>query len=110
MSENRYILDTSKEKVGHDLVRRGDSFDIGEVAESSQEQDMIVRIIQNPRQLSELLNISEAQANNIKAAITGAGAGLSSKYLSKHFGDAVAGAFGGLVGGIIAHKLLGKKE
>ena len=108
MVEDRYDLDAIREKVGHELVRRGDSFDIGELAKSSQEQDIIVKIMQNPSQLQELLNIDEAQAENIKAVLTGAGAGLASKYLAKHFGDAVAGGFGGFVGGIIAQKLLGK--
>ncbi len=109
MSENRHELDTLKQKVDELVKRRGDSFDIGSLTEAPQEQDMIVRIMQNPKQLSELLNISEEQAVNIKAVITGAGAGLSSKYLSKHFGDAVAGAFGGFVGGLIAQKLFGGK-
>ena len=106
MTEDRY-LDT-KQEVSRELARRrGDSFDIGEYTEP-QQQDMIVQIMQNPRQLADMLSITEEQAVNIRAAITGAGAGLSSKYLAKHFGDAVAGAFGGFVGGLISHKIFNK--
>ena len=91
--------------------RRGDSFDIGELAETEQEpENAIIKIVQNPKQLAELLNINEAQAENIKAVITGAGAGLASKYLARHFGGAVAGAFGGFIGGLISQKLFDKKE
>ena len=88
--------------------RRGDSFDIGELVESPQERDIIVRVLENPDRLAEMLNITETQAGNISAAITGAGAGLASKYLGKHFGNAVAGGFGGFLAGLIAEKMLGK--
>lgn len=108
MNEDRYDLDTTKEKTGELVRRRGDGFDIGELV--PQEQDMIVKIMQNPQQLQDLLNLNEKQAENIKALVTGAGAGIASKYLAKHFGDAVAGGFGGFVGGLIANKLLGKEE
>jgi len=100
-------LDT---RVDRELVRRGDSFDIGELTESPEEQDTLIRIVQNPQQLQELLNIDEAQAENIRAVLTGAGAGLAHKYLSKHFGDAVAGGFGGFIGGLIANKVLGGRR
>ena len=102
-------LDIVREQVGRELARRrGDSFDIGEFAEPSQEQDLIVRIMQDPSQLQNLLNITEGQAENITAAITGAGAGLASKYLGKHFGNAVAGGFGGFLAGLVAEKIMGK--
>ena len=108
MNEEKY-LDTVREQTSHDLAkRRGDSFDIGEFSESPQERDMIVRIMQNPNQLRELLNITEEQADNISAAITGAGAGIAAKYLGKHFGGAVAGGFGGFLAGMIAEKIVGK--
>ena len=108
MEENRYL---GSVKEGQELVsRRGDSFDIGSLAESSQEQDIIVKALQNPGQLQDLLNIDETQLENIKAVLTGAGAGLASKYLARHFGSAIAGGFGGFVGGLIAEKLLGKGD
>lgn len=110
MTEDKYNLDTINERVGHELIkRRGDSFDIGEITESPQEQDIIVRVLQNPRQLADMLNVTEEQANNISAVITGAGAGLASKYLGKHFGNAVAGGFGGFLAGLVAEKIMGKR-
>ena len=107
MSEERYDLDTVRENISRELVRRrGDSFDIGELTQGPQEQDMIVRIMQNPTQLQDLLNINEEQAENIRAVLVGAGAGVSTKYLSKHFGSSVAGAFGAFLSGIIADKIM----
>jgi len=106
MEEERHL-----EKTGL-VQRRGDSFDIGEYLPQNVPnvpQDDVFRIIQNPEQLQDLLNINEEQAANIRAVITGAGAGLAHKYLSKPFGDAVAGGLGGLIGGIIASKLLRKE-
>jgi len=41
-------------------------------------------------------------------SITGAGAGLAAKYLGKHFGNAVAGGFGGFLAGLVAEKIIGK--
>ena len=108
MNEEKY-LDTVREQTSHDLAkRRGDSFDIGEFSESPQERDMIVRIMQNPRQLADMLNLDEKQADNLRAAITGAGAGLSSKFLANAFGDEIAGAVGGFLGGYIARRIIGK--
>ena len=104
--ENRY--DTAKDISRELAKRRGDSFDIGELTESPTEQDMIVRIMQNPRQLADMLNLSEKQAENTRAAITAAGAGLSSKFLSQHFGDEIAGAIGGFLGGYISKRIIGK--
>ena len=81
----------------------GDSFDIGST--SLTKHPDIITILQNPTQLAGILDINEEQANNIRALIVGGGAGLSSKYLSKTFGSAVAGAFGGLIAGLLAEKI-----
>ena len=94
-----------------ELQVRGDSFDIGDKSEGPmQEQDIIVRIMQNPSQLQDLLNVSDEQAGNISSAITGIGAGLAAKYLGKHCGGAVAGGFGGFLAGMIAEKIIGKDK
>ena len=90
------------------ITRRGDSFDIGNIVTTPQEKDIITRALQNPEQLAEMLNLDEAQARNVKSIITGAGAGLSSKFLSSTFGDEIAGAFGGFLGAYVARRLIGK--
>ena len=106
MNEERNL---DRQEMGQEVIRRrGDSFDIGETAETPTERDMIVRIMENPRQLAEMLNLDEKQADNVRAAITGAGAGLSSKFLSQTFGDEIAGAVGGFLGGWVAKRLIGK--
>ena len=88
------------------VSRRGDSFDIGHDSHALVPHDQIIRILQNPKQLADMLNLSEAQAENLKAAITGAGAGLSSKILSQHFGDEIAGMIGGFLGGYVAKRFI----
>jgi len=93
------------------MVRRGDSFDIGGGGQQGSQaitNPDIINILQNPNQLAQMLNITEEQAENIRAAIVAGGAGLSSKFLSKHFGSSVAGAIGGFLGGFIADKLFKK--
>ena len=94
----------------HGVQRRGDSFDIGDITEAPVEQDAIIRIMQNPGQLQDILNITESQAENISATITGVGSGLAAKYLGKHFGNAVAGGFGGFLAGLVAEKVMGKRS
>ena len=43
------------------------------------------------------------------ALITGAGAGLSSKFLANALGEELAGALGGFVGGFVAKRVIKKK-
>jgi len=90
-----------------EVVKRGDSFDIGEVGQGQQE--IISAVIQNPEKLAELLNLTEEQANNIRSLITGAGAGLSSKFLATALGEEIAGALGGFIGGFVAKRVIGRK-
>ena len=89
------------------IIKRGDSFDIGSSQALTKDPD-VINILQNPNQLAQLLDINEQQAENIRAAIVGGGAGVSVKFLSKHFGSPIAGAFGGFVAGIIADRLFKK--
>lgn len=110
MGDN-YVLDPNSEE--HQLVKnRGDSFDIGNIVTRSPTTNPnisspeIIRVLQNPDQLAALLGVSVAQAENIKAMLVGGGAALSTKYLSKHFGSAVAGALGGFLAGMIADKVI----
>jgi len=102
-------LDIDIPRHNHQLVRRGDGFDIGDYEpEPAGSQDQLIKIIQNPGQLSKMLSLNEEQVENVASIITGSGAGLASKYLSKYFGDEIAGAFGGFVGGFLAKKMKGR--
>ena len=95
--------------TGQEIVkRRGDAFDIGEITGSTSERDMIIKIMENPQRLAEMLGLDEKQAENIRATLTGAGAGLSSKFLSQFFGEEISGAVGGFLGGYIARRIIGK--
>jgi hypothetical protein len=92
--------------------RRGDAFDIGSAAPASitNTSPDILNIFANPQAIVQALNISDDQLNNIKALVTGAGAGASAKYLSKHFGSAVSGALGGLVAGMLVDKIFPRSK
>ena len=96
-------------------VSRGDSFDVGtEIAEygalSGYESsgDPISQYLSNPKQLSQLFNLTEKQAENICSAITGGGAAAGHKLLARYFGAEFAGAIGGFFGGYISRKVVGK--
>ena len=107
-----YNNNEQETKQRTDIVsRRGDSFDIGQHdSQAMVPHDQVIRILQNPGQLAGLLNLTEEQAENIKGLITGAGAGLSSKYLANTFGDEIAGMIGGFIGGYVSRRVLGKKK
>ena len=101
-----------QEQVNHALeilrkyaVQRGDSFDIGREVTEPKEPD-VISVLQNPRALAGVLNITVKQAENLRATITGTGAGLASKFLSQYFGEEIAGAFGGLIGGYVSRRIL----
>ena len=88
------------------IIRRGDSFDIGT---DIVKQPEVLNILQNPGQLENLLDLTESQAENLRAVITGGGAGLASKFLSKYFGDEIAGAIGGFLGAHVAKRVVKRK-
>lgn len=112
MSDN-FVLDPNSEdnKIQPVVTSRGDSFDLGSSnpAQITQSPE-IIRVLQDPSQLAALLGVSVAQAENIRAVLVGGGAALSTKYLSKHFGSAVAGALGGFMAGLIADKVFDPKK
>ena len=105
MENEETYLDLA-EPVKRALIRRGDSFDIGDTDSPVSQEDILIKIVQNPSQLQEMLGLTEKQADNIRAALTGAGAGISSKFLSRAFGEEIAGAIGGFLGGHIARKIV----
>ncbi len=97
----------------HNVVRRGDSFDIGSNAEvmspnqafPKSTEDIIVQLASNPSALIASLGLTETQAKNVASIIAGTGAGLGYKYLSNTVGDEIAGAIGGLLGAYLAKKV-----
>lgn len=87
------------------ITRRGDSFDIGEdIPEDNEVPASLANI--NPQQLISNLNLTPEQAENVRALITGAGAGGGYKFLSKYLGDEVAGAIGGFLGAYVAKRVV----
>ena len=96
----------SSEGTSKEVIRRGDSFDIGAEQPSSTD---IAELIQNPNQLANLLNLTEKQAANIRSLAVGAGTSGIHRLLSQHLGDEVAGALGGLISAHLAKKLFGSK-
>lgn len=66
---------------------------------------MLMEIVKNPGKLQQQFNLTEKQATNVVALITGSGAALSSKYLSQALGNEIAGAIGGFLAGHVAKKL-----
>ena len=93
-----------------EVIRRGDSFDIGsEQASQAMGNFDIAQIIQNPGQLANILNLNEKQATNVVSVLAAGGAGLSHKFLSEHIGDELAAAVGGFLGAYIGKRLIGGK-
>ncbi len=115
MGDN-FVLDPNSEEnqIQPVIISRGDSFDIGNNINNPNAQitqnPEIIRVLQDPGALAALLGVSVAQAENIRAVLVGGGAALSTKYLSKHFGSAVAGALGGFISGMIADKVFDPKQ
>jgi hypothetical protein len=107
------MLDPSEEEIkqaleiikNRSLARRNDSFDIGEeIVNVEPQSDNVINIIQNPSKLADMLGLSERQAENVSAIITGGVAGASSKFLSKYIGEELAGAIGGFLGGYVSKR------
>lgn len=90
-------------------VSRGDSFDIGnDSTEVENPRDIISTYLSNPQQLGQLFHLTDKQAENVSALITGGGSALTYKALSRYVGSELAGAIGGYLGGLVARKLIGK--
>lgn len=65
------------------------------------------QFLSNPGALQRQFNLSPEQAQNVRAILAGAGAGLAVKYLGPIVGESIAGAIGGYFSPIIARKVLG---
>ena len=91
------------------VANRGDSFDIGgEVESYDNPQEAISTYLSNPKQLGQLFHLTDKEAENVCALITGGGSALSYKMLSQYIGSELAGAVGGYLGGLVARKVVGK--
>lgn len=91
------------------VVRRGDSFDIGEpsnIPVRASEPD-IINVLTNPTELSGMLNITQEQAENIRSLIIGTGTGSIHRLLNKYLGDEVSAVLGALVSTWISKKVTG---
>ena len=88
-----------------EVVKRGDSFDIGD----NEPTDLTIQqLLSNPQNLVNSLNLTGKQVGNVKSLIVGGGTGGIHKLLSQHFGDEIAGAIGGLVSGWLAKRVIGR--
>ena len=91
-------------------VRNPDAFDVGQQIQEYNQQsvnrpDTVTKIITNPNQLMQSLDLTEEQLDNVMAMLAGLGAGIGSgmsvKHLSKTFGPEFAGLLGGALGGLL---------
>ena len=73
-----------------------------------QSQQPLAKILSNPGSIQQMFNLDETQASNVASLLTGAGAGLTRKYLTRALGPEIAGAIGGFLGGYLSHRLVGK--
>ena len=81
----------------------------GQTAPSqSQQQQPLAKILSNPGSIQQMFNLDETQAMNVASLLTGAGAGLTRKYLTQALGPEIAGAIGGFLGGYLSRRLVGK--
>ena len=96
-------------KTGTDIIRRGDSFDIGQNLPAKSNDD-VIHIAQHPGELVNILDLTPKQEANVRSLIVGAGTGGIHRLLSKHLGDEVAGALGGLLSGYVASKLFKRSK
>jgi hypothetical protein len=105
------------------LVTRGDSFDVGQAQPQSNpnqgqpaqvirrgggQEDILIQALSNPSAFVDEMGLTDEQATNLRALVTGGGAALGAKYLSNAFGEPIAGALGALLGGYISKKVVKK--
>ena len=66
----------------------------------------LAKLLENPASLQGLLNLNPEQSRNVKALVTGAGAGLAVKYFGKHVGDELAAVAGAAISAYLARRLV----
>lgn len=97
----------------HEIVRRGDSFEVGSNIESPsgagnplKPTGMFMELLNNPSVLSKNLHLTQKQADNIASVLTGGGAAMGYKYLSKLFGPEIASAMGAALAAHVVKRLV----
>ena len=78
------------QKNVHALQPRGDSFDIGTPIDKPD----YTQFVEQPNEFLNMLNLTSAQTENIKASLTGLGTAGAHKLLSKYIGDELASILG----------------
>ena len=112
------VIDSDEETIKHALAiiqrkqgalqRRGDGFDVGEIQGQGQSSndDIIVRLLSNPKELAKSFGMTEKQTENVRSLIIGAGAGGGHKYLNKYFGDEVAAMIGAALSAHLVRRII----
>ena len=101
---------TDEPKIG-EVIRRRDSFDIGQNEgefREIKEEPQLLYLLSNPDQIIKSLNLTSAQAANIRSLIVGSGTGFIHRWLSSQLGDEISGAVGGFISAYIAKRIVGK--
>lgn len=109
MQEPENQRQTQIQKTNSTVPVRGDGFDIGKnnnVVEYEPPSNF--EEIFESGQLSQALNLTETQAENVRSLIVGAGTSGIHRVLRKHFGDEISGMIGGLLSGYVAKKIMDK--
>lgn len=74
---------------------------------SGMSSKALMQMLENPRALGDKFGLNEQQAVNVSSIITGVGAGMGRKYLTKMIGAELSGAVGGFLGALVSKKLFG---
>jgi len=67
----------------------------------------LMEFVQNPSALASMFSLTEGQAVNVRAAISGMGTAAAVKYLSKSFGTEIAAIIGAAASAYAARKAFG---
>ena len=81
--------------------------ELAELGDGPQASQALMRLIQNPGLIKGQFNLSDTQAVNVKALISGAGTGVAVKYLSQHIGTELSAIVGAFLSSYMARKIFG---
>ena len=63
-------------------------------------------ILGNPGALKQMFGLTDVQAKNVRAFISGGGSGLALKYLGDLLGEELAAGFGGFLSAYLAKRIV----